>query len=443
MIDRAKRVLSRRPARVAVVAVLCLLACGIAFAVMWPFAASSDPGDARWVPVQPQPLENSLRLVGRIEPAARILIAAPFEGTIKELAVAEGSRVESGQSLLTIDTTQLEIQMRQARAELLKAQSNVEKMKDWENSDEVTRARRAVTAAETTLGNTKSKLTETSHLYERGIVARQEVEDTQEHINSLEGELASARSELQAARNKGQGENRQIADMELANAVARDKAQQALYEQRELRAPFAGFVLRPKKANEDAENSVPLQVGLTVKQGMPLLELVNMERFQALARVEEADLHQLAEKMPVEITGEGFEGLVLTGHIANISSQGKRADENSGSTTYDVIVAIDPLPPEQPSRVRIGMSARLSIVTYHAENGFVLPAEAVRQGEDGQLFVIHRQSMNEQPKRVTVKTGRAVLQGVEVFGVEPGYVELPAAAAVEPKEDIKPQGAVG
>jgi hypothetical protein len=33
--------------------------------------------------------------------------------------------------------------------------------------------------------------------------------------------------------------------------------------------------------------------------------------------------------------------------------------------------------------------------------------------------------MNDEPKRVTVATGHAVPQGVEVFGIEPGFVELP------------------
>jgi multidrug efflux pump subunit AcrA (membrane-fusion protein) len=222
--------------------------------------------------------------------------------------------------------------------------------------------------------------------------------------------------------------------------MARNKTLQDLYEQRELRAPFDGFVLYPKKGAEDSENGTRLQVGQSVKQGMPLFELVNMERIQAMARVEEADLHQLAEKMPVEITGDGFEGMVLKGRIINISSQGKRTDEFSGSTTYDVTVSIDPLTPEQQKQVRIGMSARLSIVTYRAENGIALPAEAVRHDESGQAFVIYRRSMSDPPKQVAVKTGHAVAQGVEVSGMEPGYVELPSLKPdVAPQDNAQPQ----
>ncbi|MCL2643919.1 MAG: efflux RND transporter periplasmic adaptor subunit [Betaproteobacteria bacterium] len=435
MIERPKRQLSKRVSskrsisvrliRIGVV-VLFLLVCGIAFAVFHTLGSSPAANGARWLAVQPQLLENRLGLVGRIEPAARLLITAPFEGVIKELAVSEGNRVEEGQILLTIGTAQLEIQIRQAYAELLKAQSNVEKMSDWENSDEVARARRSLTNMEMSMNNTKARLKETRHLFERGIVARQEVEELEERLNSLELELAASQSELQAARNKGQGENRQIAELELANITARTKALQTLFKQHELYAPFAGSIQYPKKATEDSENSIPIQVGQPVRQGMPLLELTNMERIGAAARVEEADLHQLAEKMPVEVTGEGFEGIMLNGRIVNISSQGKKSDAFSSSTTYDVAVAINPLSPEEKARVRIGMSARLSVVIYRQENGFALPPEAVRHDENGQPFVTYRQSMNDKPKRVAVKTGRPFPQGVEVFGVEPGYVELPA-----------------
>jgi len=417
-----------RSARVVVVLAAFVLICGVALAIFRPFDPPTVPGDARWLPVQPQLLENRLGLVGRIEPAARLQVTAPFEGNIKELAVAEGDRVAKGQTLLTLDTGQLDIQRREAWGELLKSQRNLEKMRDWENSDEVIRARRAVTNVEMGIKNTKSKLADTRLLFKRGIVARMEVDALEEQLETQELELASSQGELQTAMEKGQGESLQIAEMEFMNVKERFEALQALHAQRELYAPFDGTVLRPPQTSttESSDSGAPLQAGQRVRQGMPLLVLASMERLNATARVEEADLHQLSENMPVEITGEGFEGIALNGRIVKIGSQAKTADESgSGSASYDVTISIDPLTPEQQKHVRLGMSARLSVVTYRADGGFVLPSEAVQIGEDGQPFVVHRRSMNDKPKRVAVKTGRAASQGVEVFGVEPGYVELP------------------
>jgi len=413
--------------RVVVVLVAFVLICGVALAIFRPLDPPVAPGDARWLPVQPQLLENRLGLVGRIEPATRLQVTAPFEGNIKELAVAEGDRVEKGQLLLTLDTGQLDIQRREAWGELLKSQRNLEKMRDWENSDEVIRARRTVTNAEMGIKSTKSKLVDTRLLFERGIVARMEVDALEEQLVTQELELASSQGELQTTLEKGQGESLQIAEMEFMNVRERFEALQALHGQRELHAPFAGTVLRPPQTSitESPDSSAPLQAGQRVKQGMALLVLANMERLSATARVAEADLHQLAENMPVEITGEGFDGVALNGRIIKIGSQAKTVEDYGGiSASYDVTISIDPLTPEQQKHVRLGMSARLSVVTYRADGGFVLPSEAVQRGEDGRPFVVHRRSMNDKPKRLAVKTGRAASQGVEVFGVEPGYVGL-------------------
>ncbi|MGQ5490741.1 efflux RND transporter periplasmic adaptor subunit [Thauera sp. ZXT1-4] len=401
---------------------LILIAAAVAFSY-YGQPAPVQP-DSQWLPVQPRALENHLGLVGRIEPASRHTIAAPFEGVLRDVAIAEGERAERGQRLLTIDTTQLDIQLREALAAKLKAQRTVQDMENWSQSDEVARARRAVTNARLNLNDTEAKLADTRGLFERGIVARMEVDTLEQQFKMQQLDLVASQNELRAALARGEGESRQIAGMELANAQARYRALQELRAQHELHAPFTGIVLRPQRA-EGSGNAPPVQAGTRVTPGMPLYELASLEQIQAVSRVEEADLHQLSEGMPVQITGDGFDGFILGGRIATIGVQGISSDVGGG-TTYEITVAIDPLSPEQRQRVRLGMSARLAIVTYRAESGLAVPAEALRRSDDGRTFVVYRADMNGAPRRVAVTTGRAVPHGVEVFGMEPGYVELSA-----------------
>ena len=109
---------------------------------------------------------------------------------------------------------------------------------------------------------------------------------------------------------------------------------------------------------------------------------------------------------------------------ASLAWAGQASKLYGGGTTYEVTVAIDPLLPAQLQRIRLGMSARLAIVTYRAENGLALPAEALHQSGEGSTFVIHRKTMHEASRQVAVTPGRAVPQGIEVFGLESGYVQL-------------------
>lgn len=400
----------------------------IAIAALLAFQAQprSTQPNIRWLHVQPQLLENQLGLVGKIEAAKHSILAAPFDGLVHVLAVTEGQRAERGQRLLTLDTTQLDIQIREALAVQLKARRTVQDMQNWEQSEEVSRARRTLTNARLNLEDTEAKLGDTRRLFERGIVARMEVDSLEQQAKTQRLDFIAAQAELQAAQNRGQGESRQIADMELANAQARHQALLALHAQRELSAPFAGIVL-PTINSEDGGDTPPIQPGIWVTQGTPLFELASLERIKAVARIEEADLHQLDEGMSVEITGDGFAGITLHGHISSIGIQGI-SSTYGGSTTYEVIVAVDPLTPEQRQRIRLGMSARLVIVTYRSESGLALPAEALHRDDEGNTTVEFREEMNEAPQRLNVKPGRAVPQGVEVFGIGPGYVAVPFPA---------------
>ncbi|MBD8186790.1 HlyD family efflux transporter periplasmic adaptor subunit [Pseudomonas viridiflava] len=382
---------------------------------------------ATWIPLQPQPLQNQLGLVGRIEAASRLTLAAPFQGVVQAVDVVEGQRVERGQRLLTLDTSQLDIIMREALAAQLKLQRTVQDLNNWTQGEEVARARRSVTSAQYGLSDTERKLTDTKRLLERGIVARMEVDALEQQARVQRLDVAATESELHVVLQKGVGENRQIAEMELANAQSRYQALLAVHARRELVASFAGIVLRPQKA--EGGPAPMTQQGMRVTEGSPLFELASLEQIRTVARVEEADLHQLAEGMPVQITGDGFQGVTLQGSVTSVAAQGEAAGMSGGGATYEVVVSVAPLTPEEQRKVRLGMSSRLAVVTYHTDSGFALPAEALQRGPDGKIFVMYRAQMAEQPRRVAVTTGHAVSQGVEVFGVQAGYVELPLVGA--------------
>ncbi|MGY2045100.1 efflux RND transporter periplasmic adaptor subunit [Pseudomonas pergaminensis] len=401
-------------------AVLIVLLGGAGLALRSP---ASDPVSAtdQWLAVKPDALVHQIGLVGKIEPDTTITLTAPFDGNVHANLVEQGQRVEAGQVLLRMDPATLEVQLRDALSAQLKARRTVQEMQDWDSSPAVSRARRSLRTAEMTAGNTQRKLTESENLFKRGIIPRNELDDLKQQTQQQQLDLASARSELQQAIYQGKGEYRQIADMELTNATVKYDALHRLLEGQDVKAPFSGIVV-PAPGNISPQgggnNNTPVQAGSKVSQGQVLFGLANIERLKIVAKVSELDINQLHQGQAVEVLGDGFDGERLTGSVSVVSGLAI-ANDSQGSAQFPVTLSIPRLTPQQLQRVRLGMSARLTIVTYNNAQAIVIPSQAIRADKT----VEYREAMDKPVERVKVTTGQSTALGVEVFGLKPGFVD--------------------
>ena len=177
-----------------------------------------------------------------------------------------------------------------------------------------------------------------------------------------------------------------------------------------------------RKAQGGGNNNAPVQAGSKVSQGQVLFGLANIEKLKIVAKVSELDINQLHQGQAVEVLGDGFDGERLTGSVSVVSGLAIASD-SQGSAQFPVTLSIPKLTPQQLQRVRLGMSARLTIVTYNNDQAIVVPAQAISRG-DGVMTVEYRAAMDKPVERVTVTTGQSTAQGVEVFGLKPGFVKV-------------------
>lgn len=404
-------------------AVLIVLLVGAAIALLsYRSRAAAPPSVAeQWLAVQPDALVHQIGLVGKIEPDTTLTLTAPFDGNVQANLVEQGQRVEAGQVLVRMDPSTLEVQMRDALSGQLKARRTVQEMQDWDASPTVSRARRSLRTAQMTIDNTQRKLTESENLFQRGIIPRNELDDLKQQAQQQQLDLTAARSELQQALEQGKGEYRQIAEMELTNATVKYDALRQLLEGREVKAPFSGIVVPAPGSNTTQSNSsatAPVQAGSKVTQGQVLFGLANIERLKIVAKVSELDINQLHQGQAVEVLGDGFDGERLSGTVSVVSGLAIASD-NQGSAQFPLTLSIPKLTPQQLQRVRLGMSARLTIVTYNNPQAIVIPSQAIQPD----MTVEYREALDKPVERVTVTTGQATAQGVEVFGLKPGFIK--------------------
>ncbi len=171
--------------------------------------------------VESRPLISRLALVGKIEPGENITLVAPFDGTVKRKAVHEGQQVARGETLIVMDTTDIDVQLREAQAQWLTATRTSRDLKSWASSAEVAQARRRLSTAKLGFNETTRRVEETRRLFERGIVPKQELDTYMQQQELQKLDVAAAEAELAAALERGNAENREIARLELANAESK------------------------------------------------------------------------------------------------------------------------------------------------------------------------------------------------------------------------------
>ncbi len=149
--------------------------------------------------------------------------------------------------------------------------------------------------------------------------------------------------------------------------------------------------------------SIPVSVGDRYNGGS-IAVIENAEQFFIEAQIDEYDIPDIAVGMDVRIKTDATRDEILngkvvfvapsanTGNSSGLSGLGSLAGvdipEVSGSSsandaTFLVRIALD----EQNERLRLGMTANVSIITESAEDVWTVPYEAVYQRPDGSRYI--------------------------------------------------------
>lgn len=388
-----------------------------------PAAASVAPSGtprASWT-VQPRPLRKTIDLVGQIEPGHTVSVLAPFAGPLLEKHFEFGARVQEGDLLAVLDTAELDAQYRDAKAGLIKAEQNARDLTEWAKGVEVARARRGLQSAERTLQSAQQKTRETKQLLDLGVVARQEYQDALDRETEAERAVLSAREELDGVLDKGSARNRQVAELELANARQKLQDLERKLESARIRAPAAGVVIRPptQTGGSDSGGSggsaaqAEITQGTKVTEAQALLAIAALDNLRVNTSLLEIDVNKVATGMKVLVTGEAFPGTTLEGKLTSIANQASKGG-GSALPQFGISVLIEAVGEDIGKAVRLGMTASLQIVTHDDPAALVVPVDAISLLPEGTV-VTRRDPATGQTTPVPVTLGQRLPTGVQIL----------------------------
>jgi len=153
--------------------------------------------------------------------------------------------------------------------------------------------------------------------------------------------------------------------------------------------------------------------GMTIAPTMPLAQVVNMDRVEAVAHIMEEDINRVRLGMIAEITVEAFPGKIFRGKIYK-----KSAVLNPMSRTQEVLILL-----KNPGlKLKHGMFGNISIITNVRKNVMAMPVDSIMKDDQGKSYVFCIN--NNHAKKVTVETGITVnnLSELKSGGCEGGLV---------------------
>lgn len=412
--------LGQRPPRAAVlsagVAVAAVMAGG--FVLIHPSARKADPGQQSMV-IAPRPFVATLNVAGTIVPGDHVVVTAPFDGVITRLGFDYGAAVTPGQVLVELDTGDLRQRRNEAQVAYLKALQAVADLAAWDTSPEVSRARRAQAAAAFDLKDTQHRIEETKTLLDKGLVARSELDSLTQQQRGQDMALAAAEQDLAAALKRGEGANRQMASLELETARARLAALDAQLAGAIVRAPAAGVIINPPA--DKTGGPPPLHPGLRLSAGQLIGAIARSDALAVSFQLGEADAGRVRPGQDVTVTGPGFGGLTVHGHVAQVGAEAAPAQVTSGPmASFAATARLDDLTPAQVQAIRIGMTANLTIAVYRNPAALVAPPAAI-QGAAPAATVLVKAPGDSEARAAPVRLGQATPDGIEVLsGLKPG-----------------------
>lgn len=253
---------------------------------------------------------------GTIE-AVEVRVAAKVPGQVLELAVGEGSRVEAGAVLATIDHASLDIQLRQAEAGVALAEAQLALLVEGARAEDIQQARAALRQAEAGLKVASDDAVRMRELARTGSVTPKQRDDAEARLTVAEAQRAAAAEAARKLERLARPAEVRAAEARVAQARAAADLLAKTIADATVVAPARGFVTH--KA---------VEAGETVTPGATLFTVADLSRVHVMIYVNEIDLGRVRLGDPVEVRIDAFPDRAFEGRVTYISPEAEFTPKN-------------------------------------------------------------------------------------------------------------------
>lgn len=368
-----------------------------------PSAAPSVPAATVWRDtVEQGTMIRQVRGPGTLVPEQMRWITAVTAGRIEQILSLPGTEVQDGSLIMRMSNPDVDMQLLQAQQQLSQAYAALAQLRTNLQTQELTQ-RGTVATVRTQFLDAKRVYETNQRLFDENpdLVARADVERSQESLQELEMRLEIEQDRLQVMERTAQ-EQLDAQGEQIDRLTDLVQFNQDRLESMQVRVPVAG-VLAPL--------DIPLQEGQWVQSGQQLSRVVVPGRLKAEIRIPQTQAQDVVV---------GQVALIDT-RTDTIEGQVVRIDPavRNGTVTIDVA-----LPPNLPGSARPDLSVDGNVIIERLDD--VVYVGRPTFGQAGQQVSIFKLVEDGQyAERVTVRLGASSVNEIEIVdGLQPGDVVI-------------------
>ena len=296
---------------------------------------------------------------GTLAPVTTVQVGSQVSGTVKALFVDYNAHVRKGQVIAQLDPSLFQTQVDQARATLIKTQSDVDR-------------------AKVEVDDSNSKFRRAQELYDQKLISRNDLETAQSTAMQAEAALKSTQAQVTQAR-----ASLNQAEVNLQHTI--------------INSPIEGTVI-----------SRNVDVGQTVAASMsaPTLYVIaqDLTQMQVSASIDESDIGRIQTGQPVTFRVDAYPQQTFRGTVKQVRLDAK-TDQNVVSYTTMIDV------PNEDQRLKPGMTANVTVQIAANENVLRVPNSALRFAPTPELYAALGQEPPQQMAGAAAGRGVAGTSG--------------------------------
>jgi HlyD family secretion protein len=334
-------------------------------------------------------IAKSVVATGKVEPLSKVDIKSKASGLIKYLYVNAGDRVREGQLLVELDKETLEAQLKEAKAVLRSAESNLQEMESQGKTLRANLKKTQLEAESKDFEFAEAEFRRQRELFNQGLISKSDFDSVEQKMQAAQVAQKSLGAAVGVKEAEIEQNGRTIEKTRSAVVQA-----QAQYERAEenlkyasIRSPITGVVLSREVEVGDAVSSI-LQLG---SNATLIMTLGDVQELYIKGKVDETDIGLVKMDQPVRVTVDAYKNRAFQGKVIRIAPMGVEKDN---VTRFEVRVSIlDDL-----DLLKANMSANAEIILEEHHNVLLVPESALIYNEKKATFV-------EVPD-LSTKTGR-------------------------------------